>query len=66
MTEAEEPDIRARVDMLGREVFGDDFEAFLATPRRALRWETPLALLERGDAQRVLDLLLQAADGNFG
>jgi Protein of unknown function (DUF2384) len=66
MTRDEERDILARIEMLGREVYGDDLEAFLATPRRSLDWETPAALLERGDAERVLEVLVRAADGNFG
>lgn len=59
------PDTRARIEGLGREVYGDDFEAFLQTPRRSLGWETPASLLERGDGRRVLEILMRAANGDF-
>ena len=63
---AEDRDLRARIESLGREVYGDDFEKFLETPRLSLDWETPAALLERGDDERVMEILVRVADGNFG
>jgi hypothetical protein len=60
------PDPCAHIDALGREVYGDSFEQFLATPRRSLAWETPAALLRRGDCAPVLEILLDAYEGNFG
>jgi hypothetical protein len=66
MIDGEEPDLVARIRSLGREVYGEDLETFLATPRSSLDWETPAALIERGDGQRVLHLLMRAADGDFG
>lgn len=64
--DAEERDLRSRIDLLGREVYGDDFEKFLVTPRRWLGWETPGALLERREDERVLQVLVRAANGDFG
>lgn len=66
MTAAGEGDLRARIDSIGREVYGDDFEKFLETPRLSPDWETPTALLERGDDERVMEILVRVADGNFG
>jgi ABC-type phosphate transport system auxiliary subunit len=66
MTGAEEPDMRARIETLGREVYGDDFEKFLETRRRSLDWEAPAALLERGENERVMQILMRAANGDFG
>jgi hypothetical protein len=34
--------------------------------RLSLDWETPAALLERGDDERVMEILVRVADGNFG
>ena len=51
--DAEGRDLRARIDRLGREVYGVDFEKFLETPRGSLNWETPAALLDRGDRLAV-------------
>jgi hypothetical protein len=60
-----EPDIRKQIETLGREVYGDDFEKFLATPRRSLDWATPATLIERDERQPVLAVLTRMADGNF-
>jgi hypothetical protein len=65
MTEREEGDMHARIELLGREVYGEDFAKFLATPRRSLDWETPAALLERGENERVMQILISAANGDF-
>ncbi len=63
---AEERDLRSRIDLLGREVYGEDFEKFLETPRRSLNGETPAALLERGENERVMQILVRAVNGDFG
>jgi hypothetical protein len=54
-----------QIEALGREVFGDRFEAFLQTARRSLDWETPAALIERGDYAPVIAVLVKLADGTF-
>jgi hypothetical protein len=59
-------DLRTRIEVLGREVYGDDLDTFLTTPRRSLGWQTPAALVERGEYERVLDILIRAATGDFG
>jgi hypothetical protein len=56
---------RDQIEALGSEVFGDRFEALLQTPRRSLGWETPAALIERGDYAPVLAVLVKLADGNY-
>lgn len=56
---------RDQIEALGRQVFGDRFEAFLQTPRRSLDWETPAALIERGDYAPVIAVLVKLADGTF-
>lgn len=66
MTPADEQDRRARIETLGREVYGDEFDTFLRTPRRSLDWETPAAMIERGDVEPVIDILTNALHGNFG
>jgi hypothetical protein len=66
MTVGEEGDLRARIDLLGREIYGEDFEKFLLTPRRSLDWKTPAVLLERGENERVMQILIRAANGDFG
>jgi hypothetical protein len=66
MKPSDESDLRARIEMLGREVYGDDFETFLLTPRRSLGNETPAALMERGDLEPVRQVLVKALEGNFG
>ena len=58
-------DPREEIEALGREVFGDDFEEFLVTPRRSLGSETPAVLLLREDYQDVLALLRQMVIGYF-
>ena len=63
--ELDAQDLRARIETLGREVYGDDFEKFLATPRRSLEWESPRALIDRGEFERVLRVLERYADGDF-
>lgn len=63
---AEDRDLLARIEALGREVYGDDFETFLATRRRSLDWETPAGLLERGENERVMEILVRALNGDFG
>ena len=65
MQPADPPDPCARVDALGREVYGESYQQFLATPRRSLDWETPAALVERGDCAPVLDILISVLEGNF-
>jgi hypothetical protein len=62
----DESDLRKRLHALGREVYGADYETFLNTPRRSLGGETPAALLERGEDQRVLEVLVRALEGSFG
>ena len=59
-------DLRARIEMLGREVYGRDFEQFLVTPRRSLDGETPAERIERGELEPVLEALIQALEGDFG
>jgi hypothetical protein len=53
------------IETLGREVYGDDFEKFLATPRRSLDGDTPATLMARGDYARVIDLLGNMVNGHF-
>jgi hypothetical protein len=53
------------IETLGREVYGDDFEKFLATPRRSLDGDTPAILIARGDYARVIALLGQMVNGDF-
>jgi hypothetical protein len=62
---SEDDDLRALIETLGREVYGADFERFLATPRRTLGWDTPAARVERGDLQAVVEILLNAVEGHF-
>ncbi len=50
---------------LGREAYGDGFEAFLQTPRRSLGMECPASLIERGDYEPVIALLVKAIEGDF-
>jgi hypothetical protein len=64
--DAQASDRRARIFSLGLQVYGDDFGAFLETPRRSLDDETPAELMKRGDDERVLQVLVRAAGGNFG
>ena len=47
------------------EALGDRLEAFLQTPRRSLGWETPAALIERGDYAPILAVLVKLADGDY-
>lgn len=54
-----------QIETLGREVFGDRFEAFLQTPRRSLGWETPAVLIERGDFAPVIAVLVKLAEGTY-
>lgn len=61
-----EPDLRSRIETLGREVHDEDFERFLETPRRSLAWMTPAALIEQGDLEPVLAVLIRAVEGDFG
>jgi len=63
---AEDECLRSRIDLLGREVYGDDYEKFLETPRRSLNGDTPAAQLERGDDERVMQILVRALNGDFG
>jgi hypothetical protein len=56
----------ARIESLGREVYGKDFEQFLVTPRRSLDGETPAALIDRGDLEPVMNVLVKALEGDFG
>ena len=56
----------ARIEALGREVYGKDFEQFLVTPRRSLDGETPAALIDRGDLEPVMNVLVKALEGDFG
>lgn len=62
----DESDLRDQIAALGREVYGDDFGRFLNTPRRSLSWETPAALIKRGDLAPVMAVLIRAVEGNFG
>ena len=60
-----EVDLRLRLEALGREVYGQDYETFLVTPRRPLHGETPEILIERGDLEPVRQVLIQALEGDF-
>lgn len=66
MTDIEPPDLRSLIQTLGREVSGHDFEKFTATPRRSLDGDTPAALIERGDLEPVMDVLIRTREGDFG
>lgn len=50
---------------LGREAYGDGFETFLQTPRCSLGWETPAGLIERGDYEPVIAVLVKTVEGDF-
>jgi hypothetical protein len=65
MNESIKPDPLDQIETLGHEVYGEDFDRFLATPRGSLHWETPAALMERGDYQPVLAVLIKMLDGTF-
>lgn len=56
---------REQLETLGREVFGEGFETFLQTPRHSLGWETPAALIERGDYAPVIAVLVKLAEGTY-
>ena len=56
----------ARIEALGREVYGEGYEQFLVTPRRSLDGETPAALIARGDLEPVMNVLVTALEGNYG
>lgn len=66
MTNRVEPEARARIEALGREVYGDEYDSFLMTPRRSLGGRTPADLIERGDLERVREVLINALEGHFG
>lgn len=53
------------IEALGREIYGKDFEQFLVTPRRSLDGETPAALIDRGDLEPVMNVLVKALEGDF-
>ena len=65
MSQQMDSPLQAQIETLGREVYGDDFEKFLVMPRGSLDWETPAALLERGDFEPVPQVLAKMASGNF-
>lgn len=60
------PNLRRRVETLGREVYGDGYARFLETPRRSLGGETPAALIQRGDFEPLMAVLAKASEGDFG
>jgi hypothetical protein len=64
--QVDEHDLRDQIATLGRQVYGDDFGRFLDTPRRSLSWETPAALIERGDLAPVVAVLIKVVEGDFG
>ncbi len=61
-----DPSALDQVEALGREVYGDGFEAFLETPRRSLAGETPAALIGRGELAPVIAVITKAATSDFG
>ena len=54
-----------RIEALGREVYGERYEAFLDTPRRSLGLATPRAMLKRGDHEPVMRLLAKTLNGEW-
>ena len=50
---------------LGREVYGDELQRFMSTPRRRLGRRSPTSALMRGELREVLSALAQAAEGQW-
>ena len=50
---------------LAGEVYGDDVEAFMATPRRSLAMRTPREAMVRGDLEAVRQLLVNSLEGHW-
>lgn len=67
----ENPGILRRLDALtnvatlGREVYGDELDRFMSTPRQSLGQRTPIETLVRGDVDLVLGVLAQALEGQW-
>ncbi len=70
-TGTDNPQILRRLDALdevvslGREVYGDELDRFMSTPRRSLGQRTPIETLMRGEVDLVLGVLAQALEGQW-
>jgi hypothetical protein len=66
MTDSDQSDRRPEIESLAREVYGEEYDSFLVTPRVSLGGETPAALIERGDLEPVRQVLIKVLEGDFG
>ena len=57
------PDLLAVVEMASTVMSVDAAESWLRSPNLGLDYERPLDLVEAGDTQRVINLLLVLAEG---
>lgn len=53
------------LEQLARDVYGEDLEAFMSTPRSRLGGRTPREAIEAGEIDAVRDILLRALDGSW-
>lgn len=57
--------LMAEIAELATEVFGDEVQTFMTTPRRSLGMRTPREALIRGDLESVRRLLVNALEGHW-
>lgn len=57
--------VTAEILALAGEVYGDDVDTFMATPRRSLAMRTPREAMVRGDLEEVRQLLVNSLEGHW-
>lgn len=56
---------KAEVARLATEVYGEDAETFMSTPRASIGMRSPAAAIADGDVDQVLDLLIRSLLGDW-